>query len=497
MREKDFIPLDDVEFEDFLSENISDLPPEDETARSVNPWRRGIRAALAGMALNSVTLNFWGLDYILPTVGVLLMLLGFRGLRRVNRWFAACYWVTVVQTALTIFNLSLNATIWRESFYAGDWMPLLNLWALAFPLFRCFALWRGLREVRTRAGLEPGARPALMLLLWYVLLILCADLGLGLVTGLVFIAAYFLILRSLWKVSKELDEAGYLMEPAPVHLSDGALSAVLAVALAAGILGGWALFHRYPMDWTEREEVPLSAEAAGLRENLLELGFPDYVLDDLTEADILSCKGAERVEAKCDVYPMNRGRHVEQNHVHTTVFDHKELQLTGVAVKLPGERENWLLFHHFLWVEDVPFYGTESIQFWTADHLEGWGVAGDFTGRVLYDKGNTTYTAPYWFLGMQSYTSDSLFFGRSDKQERFAAFSMPLRAERARGYVVYPVMERQDGCIMDSWMNYTHPTSPLQYPVLTAMQMRMKNGGNYAGVFVTAVDAIQFYPNQT
>ena len=113
MREKDFIPLDDVEFEDFLSENISDLPPEDETARSVNPWRRGMRAALAGMALNAVTLNFWGLNYLLPTVGVLLMLLGFRALRRVNRWFAACYWITVVQTALTIFDLSLNATIWR------------------------------------------------------------------------------------------------------------------------------------------------------------------------------------------------------------------------------------------------------------------------------------------------------------------------------------------------------------------------------------------------
>ena len=497
MRDEDFIPLNDVEFEDFLSESISDLPPEDETARSVNPWRRGMRAVLVGMALNSVTLNFWGLDYILPTVGVLLMLLGFRALRRVNRWFSACYWITVLQTVLTLFTFSLNATIWQESFYAGAWMPLLNLWALVFPMFRCFALWRGLREVRARAGLEPGAKPALMLLLWYILLILCADLGVGLVAGLVIIGAYFLILRSLWKVSKELDEAGYLMEPAPVRLSDGALSAVVAVALVVGIAGGWALFHRYPMDWTEREAPALSAEAAEIRENLLELGFPDYVLDDLTEEDILSCKGAERVELKCAVHPMNRGRVVEHDHYRTKVFDHKELQLTGVGVKLPGERDHWVLFHHFLWVEDVPFYGTESIQFWTTDHLEGWGVAGDFTGRVLYDKGNTTYTAPYWSLGMESYTSDSMFFGQSEKQELFAAFSMPFRAENARGYVVYPVQERQDGWIIDSWMNYTHPTSPLQYPALTAMQMRMKNGGDYAGVFVTAFDAIQFYPDQT
>ena len=77
MRDEDFIPLNDVEFEEFLSESISDLPPEDETARSVNPWRRGMRAVLVGMALNAVTLNFWGLNYLLPTVGVLLMLLGF------------------------------------------------------------------------------------------------------------------------------------------------------------------------------------------------------------------------------------------------------------------------------------------------------------------------------------------------------------------------------------------------------------------------------------
>ena len=41
---------------------------------------------LFGMALCAITLNFLCLNYILPAVGTVLLLLGFRTLRRENRW---------------------------------------------------------------------------------------------------------------------------------------------------------------------------------------------------------------------------------------------------------------------------------------------------------------------------------------------------------------------------------------------------------------------------
>lgn len=47
---------------------------------AVTPWKRAMGRVLAGMALTGT--NLWGLNYPLPGIGLVLMLLGFRLLRR-------------------------------------------------------------------------------------------------------------------------------------------------------------------------------------------------------------------------------------------------------------------------------------------------------------------------------------------------------------------------------------------------------------------------------
>ncbi|MFR5421802.1 MAG: hypothetical protein ACLTG4_07590 [Oscillospiraceae bacterium] len=111
----------------------------------------------------------------------------------------------------------------------------------------------------------------------------------------------------------------------------------------------------------------------------------------------------------------------ERYYVQDTVYDVKELRLTGVAVQLPGERETWMVFHHFLWTTDPGFYGTEAIQIRPACRSipEGWAAAGDATGRVLYDRGGQTFAAPYASLGARTFTA---VLPRADEYRPFAAF---------------------------------------------------------------------------
>ena len=186
-------------------------------------------------------------------------------------------------------------------------------------------------------------------------------------------------------------------------------------------------------------------------------------------------------------------------HIGTsTVYDVRELRATGVAVELPEGR--WMVFHHFQWVEPVPFYGTESVQIWTADRMRGdsdfgWSSGGEPSGRVLYDEEGQSMAADYYYLGRVNYTSNSIFFSQSDNSDVFAAYSAPLHAENVRGYVAYPVVMREEGWIFDSWMNYTHQQTPLQFPAYTAMQMRMQNAWNKAGAFLTVQTALQFHPS--
>ena len=54
--------------------------------------------------------------------------------------------------------------------------------------------------------------------------------------------------------------------------------------------------------------------------------------------------------------------------------------------------------------------------------------------------------------------------------------------------------EMRSGYLFSSWINYTHQRTWLQYPVITAMESRIKNFWNTAGAFYTVQDALQFYP---
>ena len=67
-------------FETLLAENLS-APPETVVA-GVTPGHRALRRVLWGSALCTVTLQVSGLQYILPTVGLVLLLLGLRAAAR-------------------------------------------------------------------------------------------------------------------------------------------------------------------------------------------------------------------------------------------------------------------------------------------------------------------------------------------------------------------------------------------------------------------------------
>ena len=178
-----------------------------------------------------------------------------------------------------------------------------------------------------------------------------------------------------------------------------------------------------------------------------------------------------------------------------TVYD-KKIRMTGVAVQVSDERERWIIFHHFLWLTEPGFYGTEAVQLWPTytEASDGWAPDGEVSGRVLYDSGGKTYAAPYHSLRSETYDYDTGFFGIVTQNDIVAAFSVPRNGENCRGYVAYPVAELSDDYIISSWINYTHQQSWLQYPAMAAEEYRKSGFWNDSGAFRTIQDALQFYP---
>lgn len=496
--------MTDADFEAMLAQSVPDTPPE-EIVAEVTPWRRAMNRILFGMALCAVTLNFLCLNYILPAVGTVLLLLGFRTLRRENRWLGGCFAVTVIRAVYFFATLVLNTTILQSAVFTPAVTTALTAGnaVLLLALYVCF--WRGLLAVQKKAGLPAQAGGALALIVWYALVcVLAAVHYTGWIVPIAMLVGYVCILRSLYRLSGALDEAGYAIAPGPVRVTDRCLVLVLAAALLIGGALGYLFGGSYRMDW-QPADTSAQAQTAATRQRLLDLGFPEAVLNDLTPEDIAACDGALRVVAEVEDYPVNDGRNVlweacneenERYYVQDTVFDVKELRLTGVAVQLPGERETWMVFHHFLWTTDPGFCGTEAIQICPAYRSipEGWSAAGDVTGRVLYDHDGQTFTAPYASLGARTFTANTILWGEQTNTDLFAAFSLPRHAEHARGYVAYSTTEALDGNILSSGEYYVHQQTWLQYPVVTAMEKRLTSAWGDTGAFRTVQDVLQFDP---
>lgn len=496
--------MTDADFEAMLARSVPDVPPE-EIVAEVTPWQRAMNRILFGMALCAITLNFLCLNYILPAVGTVLLLLGFRTLRRENRWLGGCFAVTVIRAVYFFATLVLNTTILQSAVFTPAVTTALTAVNAVLLLALYFCFWRGLLAVQKKAGLPAQTGGALALIVWYALVcVLAAVHYTGWIVPIAMLVGYGCILRSLCRLSGALDEAGYAIAPGPVRVTDRCLVLVIAAVLGIGCTLGYLFGGSYRMGW-QPVDTSAQTQTAAIRQQLLDLGFPEAVLNDLAPEDIAACDGALRVVTETEDYPVNDGRNVlweayneknERYYVQDTVYDVKELRLTSVGVQLPGERETWMVFHHFLWTTDPGFCGTEVLQIWPADEnmQDGWRFAGDVTGRVLYDRGGQTFTASYHTLGRQTYTADSVFFGQRTNTDLFAPFSMPRHAESARGYVAYSTTAVQSGCLLNSWINYTHQQSWLQYPVVTAQTYRMTCTQSNGGAFRTVQQALQFFP---
>ena len=500
MREQERESARDDAFEALLAQSVDELPPE-EIVADVTPWRRAMERVLFGLALCMVTLNFWCLNYLLPAIGTVLLVLGFRALRRENPWLGGCFVCAVLRAACVFPSLILNTTILPGDACRSAAAAVSA--ALMLALLLCF--WQGLRAVQRKAGLPAQGGGAGALLAWYVLMcVLAAVRYTGLLVPIAMLVGYVCILRSLFRLSRALDEAGYAIAPQPVRVTDRCLVLVIAAVLGIGCTLGYLFGSSYRMDW-QPVVASTQAQTAAIRQQLLDLGFPEAVLNDLTPEDIAACDGALRVVAEVEDYPVNDGRNVlweacneenERYYVQDTVFDVKELRLTGVAVQLPGERETWMVFHHFLWTADPGFCGTEAIQIRPAYRSipEGWSAAGDVTGRVLYDRDGQTFAAPYASLGARTFTANTILWGEQTNTDLFAAFSLPRHGEHARGYVAYSTTEARDGYILSSGEYYVHQQTWLQYPVVTAMEKRMTSAFGNTGAFYTVQHALQFFP---
>lgn len=476
---------DDAQFEALLSQNLPDTPPTG-IVEDVTPWRRAINRILVGLLLCAVNIAFLKLEYILPLIGMFLILLGFRTLRKENGYLCACWIMTAIRFAIHYFVLISNGTVYHMTLKELPIIRGISITGAVLLVVTAFCFWLGLRALRKKSGVSFKTSAAGAFVWWH-----SAIFGIALfeVTSLalvlIAVALFFLFLYLVYKQSYELDEAGYVVSAAPVRISDRRLVSVLLAVLLVGLGCAYTIGGKYPMQWQTIEtkaqimaeeqmniQEPLyaDAEVVDIKRMLLALGAPERILNDMTVEDILACQGARQVV----VYPKDDVVWEEQELYEEDVKNALHIQSFGVEL----ENNRWKMIHHFSWDGAPGFAGVDAICLQKGfnrsyvEHSWYWNQLSDYTGRVLYDKNGKTLWAPYYFLEDKTYTSGIPFWEGESLTEGVATFSFPRNAQNARGYFCYDVERLHEDGGFNVIVDYMHQQNKLQYPVYTADEWR-------------------------
>ena len=122
----DWNKLNENDFENLLKNSLNDIPPQN-IIDEVSPYKDAIGHIVWGIGLTTITLNFLLLNYILPFIGAILMLLGFRSLRKENKWFFGGYILSIIRLIYVLSSLILNSTIYNEFIQQSDFADFLGI----------------------------------------------------------------------------------------------------------------------------------------------------------------------------------------------------------------------------------------------------------------------------------------------------------------------------------------------------------------------------------
>ena len=463
-------------------------------SRSTSIWRRSMNEILAGLALGLIHFQFGGLpDLLLPLLSFIFGFLGWHRLRRVNSGFRLGWILMLVRTGFFFLEVFLNFTLWNlNALLSQSYVIYVAVWFIVLQAAQLLAFRNGVALFQKKAGHKEDTLVITALVLWDIVLAFLAALNVNGLTVILMLAFGIIILVQIYKLAHSLDEAGSSIAPAPLKLP---LPVTIGLALSALLTGSvlcFVCFSRYPMKWRKFEPVytPSSAAEIGVPKvpsqteiiinKLLDLGFPEEVLADLSEKDLLYCQNVQKVCTRdCEQY----------------VNDSYRLHVKSVAVVLSENPRVWRIFYHFSLPDQKNYWGTDALEIRPAAlYSYSPKISGKPEGTLLMDRGDQTAAAPITrirkeFCEQESGTASPGSDWSGDAW--FAAFSLPRRFRNARGYVTLEVQDIYDGVdfawgdnakylIQSRWSNgllYVHQTQPLQYPVLSASRFAAQNPG--------------------
>lgn len=405
------------DFDCALATSLSELPPPEETVRTVTPFRAAMERIVLGLCLTCFTLRFLYLDYLLPAAGTMALYLGFRSLRKNNRWFCLGWIISLCKVTTLYIKFVLAATPLASRLPELSTAAQLGMACPTLVLY--LALWLGLRQAAREVGQSPSSsRSALWALVWYGVLTAFALLwpNPGWISLLVMVYAFYRIVKSLLRTGTQLSDWGYTVRAAPVRISTQQLKRLFFGSLAVFLLLAILLSNHVPLSGDAVEQNFDSPESTAIQAELSRLGFPEELLETLLPEDLEALSGAIACDTEgSDGLPLGSDQeNLHENRVAALLYPDGSVK---VVHAFSAEPEGTI------WLNRISLQSNAALT--------------DVTCRLFYQRGDENCAAA---LPLDQITEDRGidYFGQD--YQTFTAywepFSWPLGSTDRRGYLI-------------------------------------------------------------
>jgi hypothetical protein len=295
----------------FLRKNLRSKVAACEQPIESSECSKPIGLIIWGLLLTSMTLNFLLLQYILPTIGVILLFQGFRSLRTENKWFHVAYLMATITLLAQVVVWGIIMTPLNTSLEkVGIGVVALG----GFKVTQLLVFRTALRKVFEHAGKKSSRDPLLGLAIWMVIAACGAvsPLAQSWVVAIVLVISFFVLIHSLYRFGRELNGLECSISDATDKVSDklivpGYLLGCCVLMVVCGLLS-----NHLPLQSSEYS-VPALSET---RATLLELGFQEKLLHDVSNEDVVLIKDAMHIQNNTDILELSA---IDQLEV-TTVY---------------------------------------------------------------------------------------------------------------------------------------------------------------------------------
>ncbi len=425
-----------------------------------------------GLILILLHITIWNLNYVFFLLGHILLIVSFRNLKNENYHFQAIYNMVCIKFMILILSYLLDATILRTLFDGIEvylFIILIIDYILSIALL--YYLKKALVLLQAKAGTNYKLNSIKYIIIMKFLYIFCITVLMNLfivfkvnkyiymgimILGLIIYVYLYIKLYNELKPFHSLHE---FVSLSINKLSNKAFVIILLLIMGVGIISADIFYGKYPMNWQDKS-LESSVEIDKIEDKLVKLSFPEKVLKDISEKDILDCSDAINVYSKLnkneDVLYPNTGK----------------LKMYSIMVELNNENDDrqYKIFHYFEWVKPHNFYGTECLFSEPPSNIKDYQIS-DLDGKLFYNEDHKEYQAAFYSIENISVEAYDEFGMYDTFYERLitADFSLPLHANKARGYLTYQLTFKDENIDdFDVQGSYLFQKSWLQYPKVTA-----------------------------